>query len=81
MNQHNILGSSVDLGEVASLTKNYTGAELEGIIKSAQSYAISDWKHSPESHQSQEHCKVEQHHFRKAIEEVPSQFGKDNRVL
>jgi vesicle-fusing ATPase len=41
MKKNNFLDESVDLSYIANITKNYTGAELEGLVKSATSYAIS----------------------------------------
>lgn len=35
-----LLGASVDLDELANLAKNFTGAEIEGLVKSASSYAM-----------------------------------------
>lgn len=38
---NNLLHPNCDLEEFAKLTKNYTGAEIESLIKSAASYAIT----------------------------------------
>jgi vesicle-fusing ATPase len=35
------ISSDVDLGEIVKLTKNYTGAEIEGMINNARTYALS----------------------------------------
>jgi len=40
MKDSNILGSDVDLDEIASLTKNFSGAELAGLVRAAQSCAF-----------------------------------------
>lgn len=40
MNNSEILDHTVDLKQLAAETKNFTGAELEGVVKSAHSYAI-----------------------------------------
>jgi vesicle-fusing ATPase len=34
------LGEDVDLEELAAITKNYSGAEIEGLVKAAASYAF-----------------------------------------
>lgn len=39
--ENNCLTDDVDMTTIAKNTKNYTGAELEGLIRSATSYAIS----------------------------------------
>ncbi len=41
MKQHDKLGKDVDLAELASLTKNFSGAELEGLVRAAQSTAMN----------------------------------------
>lgn len=40
MKNNQYLDDSVNLYEIAKKTKNYTGAELEGVVKSAQSFAL-----------------------------------------
>ncbi|XP_040923132.1 vesicle-fusing ATPase-like [Toxotes jaculatrix] len=41
MRQHNLLATDVDLKELAVETKNYSGAELEGLVRAAQSTAMN----------------------------------------
>ncbi|QHR78442.1 hypothetical protein KM759_gp134 [Lymphocystis disease virus 4] len=41
MKSHDILASDVDLNKIAVKTKNYSGAELEGLVRAAQSTALS----------------------------------------
>eukprot|EP01123_Difflugia_compressa_P008855 TRINITY_DN2779_c0_g1_i1.p1 TRINITY_DN2779_c0_g1~~TRINITY_DN2779_c0_g1_i1.p1 ORF type:complete len:413 (-),score=72.22 TRINITY_DN2779_c0_g1_i1:17-1096(-) len=41
MRTSNFMDSSVKIEEIASLTKNYSGAELEGVVKSATSFALN----------------------------------------
>ena len=41
MRDNDILDSDVSLDELANLTKNYSGAELSGVVKAASSYAFS----------------------------------------
>lgn len=40
MKQNGKLGEDVNIEELARLTKNYTGAEIESVCKSATSYAL-----------------------------------------
>lgn len=41
MRQHNLLGGDVDIQELAIGTKNFSGAELEGLVRAAQSTAMN----------------------------------------
>ena len=41
MRENNMMDSDVDLAELAKLTKNFSGAEIEGLVKSASSFAIN----------------------------------------
>ncbi|XP_047488495.1 vesicle-fusing ATPase 1-like isoform X3 [Penaeus chinensis] len=45
MQEHNKLDRDVDLAEIASLTKNFSGAELEGLVKAASSSALKRYIH------------------------------------
>lgn len=41
MRVNQVLGGDVDVGELARVTKNFSGAELGGLIKSATSFAMN----------------------------------------
>lgn len=41
MRQHELLAGDVDIEELAVETKNYSGAELEGLVRAAQSTAMN----------------------------------------
>lgn len=41
MRENNCLAPDVNITELAEITKNFTGAELEGLVRSARSFAIS----------------------------------------
>ena len=40
MRQNSVMDRSVDLVELAALTKNFSGAEIGGLVKSATSFAF-----------------------------------------
>ncbi|PTN17792.1 AAA family ATPase SEC18 [Saccharomyces cerevisiae] len=41
MRENNMMSDDVNLAELAALTKNFSGAEIEGLVKSASSFAIN----------------------------------------
>ncbi len=41
MAQNSFLGADVDLWGLAQRTKNFSGAEIEGLVKSATSFALN----------------------------------------
>lgn len=41
MRKHGVLDHDVDLAELAARTKNFSGAELNGLVKSATSFAMN----------------------------------------
>lgn len=45
MRDHGKLDPDVDLAEIASLTKNFSGAEIEGLVKAASSSALKRYIH------------------------------------
>jgi vesicle-fusing ATPase len=80
MRTNKLLGEDVHLDKLAKLLKNYTGAEIEAVVKSAASHAFArtnnlmDFTKEPTLN---EDSKVEFQDFVKAIEEVKPQFGVD----
>lgn len=41
LDKEHLLGKDVNIGEIAHLAKNYTGAELEAVVKNASSFAMT----------------------------------------
>ena len=79
MRKNNILDSSVDLPLLAERTKNFSGAEIEGLIKSASSFSLN--RHVKVGtiasvSNSVEHLKVLMQDFDNALEEVHAAFGR-----
>ncbi|CAG8616139.1 9277_t:CDS:10 [Funneliformis mosseae] len=84
MRQNNIMDSDVDLEELASLTKNFSGAEINGLVKSASSFAFN--RHvkvgtlagvTPDV----ENMKVNRNDFLAALDEVHPAFGVNDEEL
>ncbi|KAF2108710.1 P-loop containing nucleoside triphosphate hydrolase protein [Lophiotrema nucula] len=77
MKKSNILDSDVNIDELAKLTKNYSGAELSGLIRTASSYGFA--RHtkvgSMAALQDVENYRVKREDFLAAIEETTPLFG------
>lgn len=77
------LGQDVDLLEIASRTKNYSGAELEGLISCAKTFALSDTVKddkdkiitNSERNKKFNSVTVTMQHFKMALQEVKPLFG------
>ena len=84
MKKNNLLGRDVSLQELARRTKNFTGAELEGIVKSANSLAMNR-HHNLLDFSKQVKIEnpglVEMEDFRNALKEVIPEFGVENSKL
>ncbi|KEG11712.1 vesicle-fusing ATPase [Trypanosoma grayi] len=78
MRENGVLGKDVDLGELAALTKNYSGAEIEGVVRSATSNAFNrhiDLDHPTELIDARD-VFVTRHDFLAAVAEVQPAFGQ-----
>lgn len=78
MKQNDIMDSDVDLAELASLTKNFSGAEIAGLVKSATSFAFN--RHVKVGtlatvSQDYENIKINRDDFMRALDEVHASFG------
>lgn len=77
MKENSFLAPDVNLQELAARTKNYSGAELEGVVKSAVSYALNrqlslDDLTKPVDEES---IKVTMDDFLNALHEIIPAFG------
>ncbi|EWC46118.1 vesicular-fusion protein sec18 [Drechslerella stenobrocha 248] len=78
MRTNNVMDRDVDVNELAGLTKNYSGAEISGVVKSASSFAFN--RHVKVGtvagiSDDIERMKVNRQDFLNAIEEVRPAFG------
>jgi vesicle-fusing ATPase len=77
MRDNNYMAEDVQLEELAALTKNYSGAEIEGVVKAATSYAFSrqiDAKNLTKPIDP-EKIKVARADFLQALQEIKPAFG------
>ncbi|EED17759.1 vesicular fusion ATPase, putative [Talaromyces stipitatus ATCC 10500] len=78
MRENNVMEPDVDLVELAQLTKNYSGAEISGLVKAATSFAFN--RHvKPDTiagiKDDVANLKVRRDDFLNALEEVKPAFG------
>ena len=84
MRDNNIMDKDVDLNELAALTKNYSGAEIAGLVKSATSFAFN--RHTKagtvaEFKEDAADMKVGRTDFMMALEETHPAFGVSEEEL
>ncbi len=86
MRENKMLASDVDLLELASLTKNFSGAEIEGLVKSASSFAINQKVNIGKgatklNNKDIANMKVTRQDFLDALGEVSPAFGVNEEDL
>lgn len=84
MKKNDVLDKDVDLAELADLTKNYSGAEISGVVKAATSYAFS--RHIKGGTMAgisadMDDIKVSMDDFLNALKEVQPAFGVSEAEL
>lgn len=80
MKKSGVLGKDVDLYWIAEQTKNYTGAELESLVKSANTFALNRQLNLTDFTKEidfRKECFVEKQDFENALLEVKPDFGVD----
>jgi vesicle-fusing ATPase len=83
MKKNGYLDTDVSLSEIAGLTKNFTGAEIEGLVRSATSFALNrqiDAK-NPTKPVKPEEVTVNKSDFANALGEVKPTFGVSEGIL
>ncbi|XP_042508745.1 vesicle-fusing ATPase-like [Macadamia integrifolia] len=77
MKENSFLAPDVDLQELAARTKNYSGAELEGVVKSAVSFALNRQLSLDDLTKpiDEESIKVTMDDFLHALQEIRPAFG------
>src|SRR5712671_5013421 len=84
MRKNGVMDRDVDLNELAKLTKNFSGAEIGGLVKSASSFAFN--RHVKVGtvagvSDDIENMKVNRDDFMHALEEVKPAFGVSEEEL
>eukprot|EP00878_Enallax_costatus_P019245 GHUV01020299.1.p1 GENE.GHUV01020299.1~~GHUV01020299.1.p1 ORF type:complete len:671 (+),score=177.44 GHUV01020299.1:714-2726(+) len=83
MSTNSFLGQDVDLMMLAERTKNFSGAEIEGLVKSAASYALNRNVDINDLHKplDEDNIKVTMADFLAALDEVQPAFGANAENL
>jgi vesicle-fusing ATPase len=85
LKENEALADDVNIEELAAKTKNYSGAEIAGVVRAAQSFAMTTRIEA--LHESEVKTrdigdmKVEMSHFIKALEDVRPAFGVEESQL
>eukprot|EP01133_Synstelium_polycarpum_P003686 gene3686-4242_t len=81
MTTNKLMASDVNLKHLANVTKNYSGAEIEGVVKAATSYAFSrqvDTKNIKNVQIKPEDLNVNADDFERALDDIKPAFGCDD---
>lgn len=84
MRENKLMGSDVDLLKLAALTKNFSGAEISGLVRSASSFAFSRYiKVGTMASVSEdvENLQVVMSDFEHALQEVKPAYGSDDSQI
>ena len=83
MSENEFLGADVDLAELARRTGNFSGAEIEGLVKSAVSFALMRQVDMNDigAPIDEENIKVTMADFEKALLEVKPAFGASTTLF
>jgi vesicle-fusing ATPase len=84
MRQNELMGEDVSLPELAAMAKNYSGAEITGVIKSATSFAFNrhvNVDNVVEGAASVTDLMVQREDFIQAMTEVKTAFGRSDTEL
>ncbi|WWD22793.1 hypothetical protein CI109_107287 [Kwoniella shandongensis] len=81
MRKNGVMADDVDLAELAALTKNFSGAEIGGLTKSATSFAFNRHVKVIASFDEVENIKISRADFMHALDEVQPAFGVSEEEL
>ncbi|DBB18339.1 hypothetical protein WJX82_004385 [Trebouxia sp. C0006] len=83
MAANSFLGRDIDLWSLAERTKNFSGAEIEGLVKSAASFALNRQVDVNDLDKPviEENIKIEMADFERALSEVKPAFGAVTETL
>jgi len=81
MKINSMMDKNVDINALASLTDNYSGAEIESVVKNAGSRALHEQLSSDKKDIKDSDIIVRMDHFLYAVDEVFPSFGNINKKI
>jgi len=79
--KNNSMMGDVDLLDLSRHTENFSGAEIESVVKNATSFAVNELLVTDKKDINEEDIVVEQGHFEKALSEVKPAFGNNKSSI
>lgn len=82
--ENKLLDETVDFKQLAKLTENYTGAEIEEVVKVAASNALGelvDFNNIKETAKKADNVILDQENFMMALESVKPMFGNSSDII
>lgn len=71
----------IDYDVLANLTENYSGAEIESVVKRASTNALHELLSSDKENINDSEINVNMQHFMSAIDSIQPMYGKNNKKL
>ena len=81
MSDNNMIDPKIDLKKLAKETENFSGAEIESVVKNASSFALNELLSDNNRELNETEVMVQMYHFNKAIKEISPAFGNSINVL
>lgn len=76
--KNNNMMNNINISDLASRTENFSGAEIESVVKNASSFAINELLKSDIKEIHEKDIIVTEKHFNKALNEIKPFFGNKN---
>ena len=81
MNTNNMMGKDVCIDTLAKLTENYSGAEIESVVKNAGAQALHEQLLSNKKDINESDIIINMKHLMGSIEEILPSFGNINKTI
>lgn len=81
MRATNSMNQNVDIKILAANTENFSGAELEALVKNASSFALHEILSDPTKNLDKEAVVVTMGHFTRALSEIIPSFGNNSKQI